>query len=183
MPPWGVARGGILDVGLIEDGVIGQDFFSLADFIPNNWSSWPTTYQRVSVAEQTSDKVIIRTERDWGDVSLETTFTIRANDSRITIDNIMKNDGDTDLDNLLSGFVAWPNGGYLFGVPGLSSFSVDETDEASALADWSVGYDRTWVFGLHAPYSETIRNFGRDRYKRHDLAVGGTQSFSAVLQF
>ena len=42
-PPWGVARGGIVDIAILDDGDPGYDIASLADFMPNNWSSWPTT--------------------------------------------------------------------------------------------------------------------------------------------
>ena len=54
-PPWGVARGGILDIALIDNGKVGYDIASLVDFMPNQWSSWPTSYQHVSV-EQTDDQ-------------------------------------------------------------------------------------------------------------------------------
>ena len=36
-PPWGVARGGIVDIAIVRDGEPGFDIASLADFMPNNW--------------------------------------------------------------------------------------------------------------------------------------------------
>ncbi len=41
-PPWGVARGGIVDIAIIADGRSGYDIASLLDFMPNDWSGWPT---------------------------------------------------------------------------------------------------------------------------------------------
>jgi len=179
-PPWGVARGGIIDIALLRNGEIGYDFASLADFMPNNWSAWPTTYQRVTVEEQTPQRVTIRTERDWGAVALVTVFRIRDNDDRIDIVTTMENRGKTNLDGLLTGYVVWPDGGYLFNVPGLTGLSYGE--ESEALADWSAAYDRNWVLALHAPYAEISSEGGRDRYLRHSLAAGARASFEATLQ-
>jgi hypothetical protein len=48
-PPWGVARGGIVDIAIVRDGELDYDIASLADFIPKKWSFWPTTKQRVPI--------------------------------------------------------------------------------------------------------------------------------------
>jgi len=179
-PPWGVARGGIVDIAIFRDGELGYDIASLADFMPNNWSSWPTTYQHVAIENQTADEATIRTERDWGDVVLETTFHIRAGDSRIQIVTSMTNKGKETLDDLHSGYVVWPDGGSLFGMPGLPSLSVGS--EEAALGDWSAAYGEHWVLGLHAPYSEIMAYGGRDRYLPHSLEPGDSRSFEAWLQ-
>ncbi|MCH8866868.1 MAG: CehA/McbA family metallohydrolase [Proteobacteria bacterium] len=179
-PPWGVARGGILDIALIRDGVVGYDIASLADFMPNSWSSWPTTYQRVTIDRQSPDEVVIRTERDWGEVELVTFYRLRDNDPRINIVTTMVNHGKQPLTNLLTGYVVWPDGGHLFGVPGLSG--VTSSSEAQAFGDWSAAYDEQWVLGLHAPFSEFVSYGGRDRYLPHTLAAGESKVFEAVLQ-
>jgi hypothetical protein len=72
-PPWGVARGGIVDIALIRDSKPGYDIASLVDFMPNNWSSWPTSYQRVTIEKESADEVIIKSVRDWGEVDLGST--------------------------------------------------------------------------------------------------------------
>jgi len=176
-PPWGVARGGIVDISIIRDGEFDYDIASLADFMPNNWSSWPTTYQRVSIAKQTSDEVVVKTERDWGDVELETLFHIRAADSKIHIVTTMTNNGEAALDNLLSGYVVWPDGGNLIDTPVISSNS--KPDGANG---WTAAYDAGWVVGLHAPFSEVVDRRGRDRYTLHDLGPGASRVFEAWLQ-
>ncbi|NNC98795.1 MAG: hypothetical protein HKN85_01300, partial [Gammaproteobacteria bacterium] len=79
--PWGVASGGILDIAIMRDGKPGTDIASLVDFMPNYWSAWPTSYQRVEIEKKTPQQVVVRTRRDWGEVELETRFIIRA-DSR-----------------------------------------------------------------------------------------------------
>ena len=179
-PPWGVARGGIVDIAVIKDGQPGYDIASLADFMPNNWSSWPTTYQRITIAKQTANEVVVSTVRDWGEVELESTFTIRAGDSKIHIVTTMHNASDVLIDGLYSGYVVWPDGGSLFSVPGLLGINAGAEDDA--LADWSASYGEHWMLGLHAPFSEFVAYDGRDRYLPHDLEPAETESFEAWLQ-
>ena len=50
--PYGVPRGAIVDIAPVTDGTIGRDRVVFADFIPNNWSAWPNTYQHVEVLEK-----------------------------------------------------------------------------------------------------------------------------------
>ena len=179
-PPWGVARGGIIDIAPIRDGKPGYDIASLADFMPNRWSSWPTTYQHISIEKISSTEAIIKTVRDWGEVDLETTFHIRDGDNKIQINTRMTNNGEASLAELYSGYVVWPDGGSLFGMPGLPSVPVSPED--AALGDWSAAYGEHWVLGLHAPFSKILAYGGRDRYLRHQLEPGATRSFEAWLQ-
>jgi hypothetical protein len=174
-PPWGVARGGIVDIAIMRNGELDYDIASLVDFMPNNWSSWPTTYQRVSIEKHTSDEVVIKTERDWGDVELTTQFHIKASDSKIRILTTMTNKGETALDGLLSGYVVWPDGGNLIADPVV----VSDSDGTNG---WTAAYDANWVLGLHAPFSEVADRLGRDRYTLHDLAPGQTKTIEAWLQ-
>jgi len=174
-PPWGVARGGIVDISIIRDGELGYDSASLADFMPNNWSSWPTTYQRVSIEKQDQDEVVVKTERDWGDVELTTRFHIKAADSKIHILTTMTNNGEASLDGLLSGYVVWPDGGNLIDTPVVTS----ERHETNG---WTAAYDSGWLIGLHAPFSEVVDRRGRDRYTLHDLGPGASRVFEAWLQ-
>ncbi len=179
-PPWGVARGGILDIAIMHKGKPGYDIASLADFMPNNWSSWPTTYQKVSIEKQTPQELTVLTLRDWGKVSLETRFTIKDQDTRIHITTRMSNRGDSTLNDLLSGYIVWPDGGYLFGMPGLQGLNASPEDKA--LADWSASYDEKWALGLHAPFAKEMRYGGRDRYLSHSLAPGESREFETWLQ-
>jgi predicted metal-dependent phosphoesterase TrpH len=160
--------------------MLGYDIASLADFMPNDWSAWPTTYQRVSIARQTADEVVIETRRDWGDVDLETQFRIRVNDRNIGVTTRMTNNGDVALPDLMTGYVVWPDGGYLFGVPGMHG--VEEGPEADATADWSAMYDTGWVLGLHAPFANNMSETGRDRFLAHELQPGESQVFDARIQ-
>ncbi|MGI9270396.1 MAG: carboxypeptidase regulatory-like domain-containing protein, partial [Woeseiaceae bacterium] len=179
-PPWGVARGGIVDIAVFRDGELGYDIASLADFMPNVWSSWPTTYQEVTLEKQTASEVVVKTVRDWGEVQLETTFCIRDGDSKIQIVTSMHNAGEVNLEGLYSGYVVWPDGGSLFSVPGLLGVNSGAEDEA--LANWSASYGERWMLGLHAPFSEFVAYDGRDRYLPHDLEAAETESFEAWLQ-
>jgi len=166
-----------VDISIIRDGELDYDIASLADFMPNNWSSWPTTYQRVAIEKQAKDEVVVKTERDWGDVELATLFHIRAADSKIKIVTTMTNNGDATLDGLLSGYVVWSDGGNLIATPVVTGGS-----DSGGLNGWTAAYDEGWVIGLHAPFSEVADRRGRDRYTLHDLGPGETRSFDAWLQ-
>ena len=179
-PPWGVARGGIVDIAVITDGEVGYDIASLADFLPNTWTNWPTSYQRVAVVEQSPEHVVVSIERDWGDVQLQTTVTIRDQDSLIHLVTRMSNAGEQALPGIKSGYVLWPDGGSMFGIPGL--YGANAAAEDAALADWSAAYGENWVLGLHAPYANRVEYGGQDRYVEHDLAAGASESFEAWLQ-
>ncbi|MGI9200728.1 MAG: CehA/McbA family metallohydrolase [Woeseiaceae bacterium] len=179
-PPWGVARGGIIDVALYTEGEVGHDILSLADFLPNTWTNWPTTYQRVSIVEQTAQHVLVEVERDWGEVQLRSTFRIVENQSLIHMVTSLSNDGDSPLESIKSGYVVWPDGGTMFGIPGL--YGVNASSENDATADWTAAYGENWVVGLHAPYSTTVEYDGQDRYLQHDLGVGKERTFEAWLQ-
>src|SRR6202020_1884237 len=63
--PYGVPRGALVDLAPVAGGQIGRDRVVFADFIPNNWSAWPSTYQRVTVLKASADEAVIQSERDW----------------------------------------------------------------------------------------------------------------------
>ncbi|MCX4026407.1 CehA/McbA family metallohydrolase [Endozoicomonas sp. SM1973] len=179
-PPWGVARGGIIDIATVKDGVIGSDKASLMDFIPNNWSSWPTTYQKVNVVKNTPKEAIITTDRDWEGVTLHTRYRLKANDNKVHVVTKMKNTTKKAYDKLLSGYVLWPDGGYLFGVPGMKG--AKQGKATHALTDWMSAYDEDWSLGLHAPYFNFINYGSRDMYLSHQLQPGEERSFEGWLQ-
>jgi len=87
----------------------------------------------------------------------------------------MSNKGETTLDDLLSGYVVWPDGGNLIEDPVV-------TADSDAANGWTAAYDENWVLGLHAPFSEVADRLGRDRYTLHDLAPGASKTFEAWLQ-
>ena len=179
-PPWGVARGGIVDIAIIRDGQLGEDFASLVDFMPDNWSAWPSSYQQVEIIKQSERELTVRTRRDWAQVELETLFHLRLNDPLVHITTTMRNTGDKALPNLKTGYVAWPDGGYKFGIPGQHGQASGTSNEG--LANWSAFYDEHWVMGLHAPFASIFDRFARDRYQQHDLASGEQKTFEAWLQ-
>lgn len=178
--PWGVPRGGIVDVAVLRDGKPSADFASLVDFMPNNWSAWPNSYSETQVEQPAPDVVVVVTRRDWGEVSLETRFTIRDGESVIQLHTKMRNAGKQGTGELLSGYVAWPDGGHLFGMPGLSGEVA--AFETEAFGRWSTAYDKHWLLALHAPFSQQMKYGGRDRYQQHTLAPGETREFDAWVQ-
>ncbi len=179
-PPYGVPRGAIVDVAPVRAGLVGHDHVVFADFIPNAWSAWPNTYQRVRILERGPAQVVIRTRRDWGKVRIETTYTLRSHSDSIAIRTTMRNDGTEVLKNLLSGMTLWPKGGFLFGVPGVKPSVA--SGATGALADRVVAYDRHWTVTLHAPYLDHLANESRDLFRMHTLAPGATATFTARLQ-
>ena len=83
-PPWGVARGCIVDIANVKaDGTLSNDRVAFADFIPNNWSSWPNTYQTVDIIKDSKDKAIVKVTRDFGKVVISTIYSLTSGSDRI----------------------------------------------------------------------------------------------------
>ena len=116
-PPWGVARGCIVDIANVKaDGSLSNDRVAFADFIPNNWSSWPTTYQTVDIIKDSKDEAIVKITRDFGKVIISTTYSLTSGSERIHVKTTMINEGEALVD-MLSGYTLWPDAGYKFAVP------------------------------------------------------------------
>lgn len=178
--PYGVPRGAIVDLAPVVDGRPAKDRIVFADFIPDNWSAWPNTYQRVAVLERGPQQVVVRATRDWGQATIETTYTLRQNSDRIELRTLMTNDGSTPLQGLLSGQTLWPSAGYYFGVPGMGD--LQEGPATGMLADRATAYDEDWSITLHAPYLDYVGSRSKDLLQRHSLKPGETRTFEAWLQ-
>ena len=178
--PYGVPRGALIDLAPVVHGKIGRDRVVFADFIPNHWSGWPSTYQHVDIVERGPERAVIHTARDWGRVVISTDYTLRAGSDRVEIRTTMTNEGDAALPDLLSGLTLWPSSGYLFSVPGMAG--VTEGKANGALADWMVAYDEDWAIALHASYFDHVGDDSRDLYLLHTLAAGQSRVFEGWLQ-
>jgi hypothetical protein len=178
--PYGVPRGAIIDVAPVSDGKPGRDRVVFADFIPNNWSAWPNTYQKIDIVERGPDQVVVRASRDWGKVTIATTYTLRSKADRIEMRTTMTNAGDTALTDLLSGQTLWPSAGYFFGVPGLGDLK--EGKATGALTDRATAYDEDWAITLHAPYLDYVGSRSKDLLLQHTLKPGESRTFDAWLQ-
>jgi hypothetical protein len=177
--PYGVPRGAIVDVAPVVDGKVGRDCVVFADFIPNNWSAWPNTFQHIEILERGPKRAVVRTVRDWGKVTVTTVYTLESNADAVRIRATMSN-GGAALSGLLSGLTLWPKGGYFFGVPGLAGMAEGKSD--GALADRVVAYDEKWTVALHAPYADHIADGSMDMYQLHTLAPGESRVFDGWLQ-
>jgi hypothetical protein len=178
--PYGVPRGAIVDVAPVVDGKPGRDRVVFADFIPNNWSAWPNTYQKVEIVDRGPAQVVVRATRDWSQVAIATTYTLRADSDRIEIRTTMTNAGTASLPDLLSGQTLWPSAGYFFGIPGLEE--VKDGAATGALADRIVAYDEDWTITLHAPYFDHVGSGSQDLFLKHTLGPGESRVFDAWLQ-
>jgi hypothetical protein len=178
--PYGVPRGAIVDVAPIRDGKIGRDHTVFADFIPNNWSAWPNTYHRVDILERGPDRAVVQAVRDWGKVTITTTYTLVTGSDHVDIRTTMHNEGDAALPDLLSGLTLWPKGGFVFPVPGLAGITESAAD--AALSDRVTAYDADWAITLHAPYFDHVGSGSRDLFAKHTLAPGATRTFDGWLQ-
>ncbi|GAC34675.1 CehA/McbA family metallohydrolase [Paraglaciecola polaris] len=187
-PPWGVARGCIVDVANVKtDGSLSPDRVAFADFIPNNWSSWPNTYQTVDVIKDSADEAIVNITRDFGQVVISTTYRLAEGSDLIHVQTTMTNQGEAILD-MHSGFTLWPDAGYKFAVPAQANKANkpnnEATNEQSAnfITDRFVGYGADWAVALHAPDMTEVKNQSRDLYTHHNLQAGQTVSFSGDYQ-
>lgn len=178
--PYGVPRGAIIDVAPVVEGRIGRDRVVFADFIPNHWSAWPNTYQHVEILERSPQRAVIRAVRDWGAVTITTSYTLRTGADAVEIRTTMTNTGATALPDLLSGLTLWPSAGYYFPVPGTAG--IDDGKADGALSDRASAYDSDWSITLHAPYLSHLGAASKDLYLRHTLASHASRSFDGWLQ-
>lgn len=176
--PYGVPKGAIIDVAAVRDGKIEKDHAVFADFIPNNWSAWPNTYRKVEILERGPKRAVIRSVRDFGQGTISTTYTLEDGSDVVEIATTMTNGGAEPMRGLLSGPTLWPEGGFLFGVPG--TFNGDTRGQN--LADRAVAYDADWSIALHADGFDHVAYGGKDLYRRHDLAPGESRIFVGRLQ-
>lgn len=179
-PPWGVARGCIVDIANVKaDGSLSNDRVAFADFIPNNWSSWPSTYQTVDIIKDSQDEAIVKITRDFGKVVISTIYSLASGSDRIHVKTTMTNQGEA-LTDMLSGYTLWPDGGYKFAVPGYAGEQEVAVD--NYIADRFVGYDADWAIALHAPYMTKARYQSRDLYTQHSLKKSQLRSFEGDYQ-
>ena len=178
--PYGVPRGAIVDLAPVVDGRPARDRVVFADFIPNNWSAWPNTFQKVEIVDHGPQQAVLKSTRDWGKVTLTTTYTLHANADRVELQTVMTNGGDAPLTGLLSGQTLWPSAGHFFGVPGLGD--LQQGKSSGALADRVVAYDEDWSIALHAPYLDFVGSRSKDLFLQHTLQPGESRTFDAWLQ-
>ncbi|MCP3920957.1 MAG: CehA/McbA family metallohydrolase [Desulfobacterales bacterium] len=179
--PWGVPSGGILDGAVIRNGKYEMDHIALIDFIPNNWSSWPNTFQKIKVVKNSPEEGIIRVTRDWEKCTIETLYVLKKGDRRIKATTTLTNNGSKAYNDLFSGYVIWPEGGFIFQPPGMEGIKKGYAKN-KALSDWVVHYDRNWAIGLHAPYFDFINYNARDMYVGHSLKVGAKKQFTGWVE-
>ena len=108
--PYGVPRGALIDAATVVDGRPGRDRVEFADFLPNGWSPWPNTWHKVEVVERGPERAVVRSTRDWGKATVETTYALRDGADRLELRTTITNHGDARLDNLVSGQTLWPSG-------------------------------------------------------------------------
>lgn len=176
--PYGVPKGAIIDVAAVRNGKIEKDHAVFADFIPNNWSAWPNTYQKVEILERGPKRVVVRSVRDIGKAVVSTTYTLNDGADVVEMATTLTNKGEEAMKGLLSGPTLWPEGGFLFGVPG--TFNGDTNGRN--LADRAVAYDADWSLALHVDGFDHVAYAGKDLYRRHDLAPGESRTFVGRLQ-
>ncbi len=179
-PPWAIPRGALIDAAPVINGRIGRDRLTFADFLPNGWSAWPSTYQRVRVITDTPALGVVRAVRYWDAVRIETTYSLKAGEDSVHFAVRMTNEGAKPAANILSGFVLWPRGGYFFGVPGMAHTATGSA--AGAMSDRIVGYDQNWLIALHEPVFDRFAHAQRDLYLLNTLQSGQSRSFEGWLQ-
>ena len=187
-PPWGVAPGCIVDIAnVLPDGSLSNDRVAFADFIPNAWSSWPNTFHKVEIIEDSNDKAIVNITRDFSDVTINTQYTLTSGSDLIQVSTTMTNSGDSTV-TLTSGYTLWPDSGFKFGVPKFENREKLQSKKALSpssdqwMSDRFVGYDEDWAIALHAPYMNEAHNQSRDLYAKHSLKSNQSITFSGAYQ-
>ena len=179
-PPWGVARGCIVDIANVKaDGTLSNDRVAFADFIPNNWSSWPTTYHNVEIIKDSKDEAIVKVTRDFGQVIISTIYSLASGSDSIHVKTTMTNEGEA-LADMLSGYTLWSDAGYKFAVTGYAGKEEAVVDDP--ISDRFVGYGADWAIALHAPYMTELKSKSRDLYTRHSLKKSESVTFEGEYQ-
>lgn len=182
VPPWGVPNGSILDGTTIKNGVWGLDRLTLVDFLPNAWAAWPNTYQTVTVPVETGDEVQVRVARDYLELDLVTTFTVKRGSRFVGLETVAVNpaaSGETYA-GLWSGYTFCTTGGFMFG-----PYAVSGYDVADPYGKYVLGYDKDYSIGMH--FAAADKHDGgtgwKDLYQENTLAPGETRTFTGRLQF
>lgn len=185
-PPWGVPKGSILDAALVKDGAPGLDRLTLADFLPNAWAAWPSTYQTVEVTKDTADQAVVTVSRDYDEMTLVTTITVDRGSRFARLSTLATNpaaSGKTYTD-IFCGYTFCTNGGYMFG-----PYDVQPGDPYRTVADpygkYVLGYDETFSMGLHNPAADSYDGGTgwKDLYTKSSFAPGESQTFDGRLEF
>jgi hypothetical protein len=179
-PPWGVAPGGLVDIGLRKAGELQSDFVSLVDFLPNGWQAGSTLVSAPEVTRVSTDEVRVVTRRAWQGAQFLTEFTVYADLDRIAIETTLHNPTNTAIQDLSSGYALWPDGGHLYGLSGFEG--VETSVRAAGESMWSAFYDEHWLLALYADFDDHFLNFARDRLRHHTLQPGESRQFNALLQ-
>ena len=181
--PWGVPSGGILDASLIRDGKIEADRIALVDSIPDNWSAWPKVEPSVKIIENTPQRVVVETIRDWKGVSIKNTLTMVADDDKVHLKTEMLNNTTNKFSDILPSHSLWTDGGYWLNMPGLKKTGSKSQNASMSLTDWSINYDKTWSLVLHSPAKTHVGYQGRDMQHKVTLKSNGSFTYESWLQF
>jgi len=179
-PPWGMPKGGIIDAAAVVDGKPQSDLITLFDFLPDNWSSWPNTYHHIDVVENSSQRGIIKVERDWCETRVSTIYSLSRNAHVLEITTTITNKGSGALNDIYPGYTLSLKGGHMYTPPGLNNMK--KGDAKKALGKIFIGYDENRFIALHAPYCTYIDHFGQDMLTRTSLLPNESKTFSARLQ-
>lgn len=187
-PPWGVPKGSILDAAVIQNGAMQSDKITLIDFLPNAWAAWPNTYQKVTIAENTPERGVIKVERDYNEIRLVTTYTLEKGSKYVKIKTVATNPPEGKVyKDLYPGYSFCTTGGYMFGPYGLSSAKNDlgynEVNEP--YGKYVLGYDEGYAIGMHFA-NANFHDGGtgwKDLYQKVTFSPGEEKVFESVVQF
>lgn len=185
VPPWGVAKGGILDAAAKKDGQLDMDRLTLADFLTDKWAEWASTDAKVDIVKHDDQEAVIQAERNWRDASIVTTYTMKDGDDKVYLKAVMTNNGQEDMTDLMSGFALWAKAGALkepVGAEGVRAGRKVVAEIKKPGTSHTVAYDEDWALALYAPYATHANYEGKDMYGKHTLKPGESRTFEGWLQ-
>ncbi|WP_459936876.1 CehA/McbA family metallohydrolase [Desulfonatronum parangueonense] len=184
-PPWGVPHGSIVDSAIMVDGEWTDNRTALIDFLPHGWSAWPSSYQEVSILEQSSDRVVIEIKRDYDEsIELVTTYTIESGNQLLAVSTSMTNTGSKTYEDLLAGYSLCMLSGYMFGPWGTTERGYGQVGE-EWFGDYVLGYDENFAMAIHYPgFTDFAWGTGwRDLYQKQTLHPQDSVQLDAWIQF
>ncbi len=185
IPPWGVAKGCLIDAAAVENGKPVMDRLTLADFLTDKWAEWANTDAKVTVLKNTDKEVVVQAERNWRDATIVSTYTMKDGDDRVFLKTVMTNNGKEEMKDLMSGFALWAKAGALkepVGAEGVRAGRKVVAEIKEPRTGTTLAYDQDWALGLYAPYATHSNYEGKDMYGQHTLKPGGSKTFEGWLQ-
>lgn len=170
-PRWNIPPGAVLDAAFVGQSREGDDLLLFFDLIPDNWQPWNNSFQDISVLEQGGQRATVKVVRNFGQIIVNTTYTLEAGATAVQISTTLTNNGELSTNEMATG--------YNLSASGAMVFSPDTLQWSNWVASCSLEHCVSLVF----PDANGFEGGGtwRDMFRTVSLAAGESTRFDATL--